>query len=79
MKKDMNFEEAMTSLENTVRKLESADMSLDESLKAFEEAIALVKVCNEKLDAAEHKVKILIAGEDGTVTDKPFTVKSDET
>ena len=79
MKKDMNFEEAMTSLENTVRKLESADMSLDESLKAFEEAIALVKVCNEKLDAAEQKVKILIAGEDGIVTDKPFTVKSDET
>lgn len=79
MKKNINFEEAMLSLEDIVKKLEGGTLSLDDSLKAFEEAISLVKVCNEKLDAAEQKVKILIQGKDGTITDEPFTVESDET
>ena len=79
MKKNINFEEAMLSLEDIIKKLEGGALSLDDSLKAFEEAISLVNVCNEKLDDAEQKVKILIEGKDGTITDEPFTVGSDET
>ena len=78
MKKNINFEDAMLSLEDVVRRLESGSLSLDESLKAFEEGIELVKVCNKKLDDAEQKVKILIEGNDGTVTDAPFDVSSNE-
>ena len=77
MKKNINFEEAMISLEDIVKKLESGTLSLDDSLKAFEEGIALVKICNGKLDAAEQRVKILIEGKDGTITDAPFDI-SDE-
>lgn len=79
MKKNMNFEEAMTTLEDIVRKLESGSVSLDESLSAFEEAVSLVKFCNEKLEAAEQKVRILIEGADGEITDKPFSEITDET
>ena len=72
MKKDMKFEEALSSLEDIVKKLESNSFSLDESLGAFEEAVRLVKLCNKKLEDAEQKVRILTEGEDGAVTDTAF-------
>jgi exodeoxyribonuclease VII small subunit len=72
MKKDIKFEEAMSSLEDIVKKLEANSLSLDESLSAFEEAVKLVKLCNSKLENAENKVRILTEEADGSVTDKPF-------
>ena len=74
MKKTLTFEEAMLSLEDIVRKLENGGLSLDESLSSFEEAVKLVKFCNEKIEAAEHKVKLLVEDKDGLVTDVPFDV-----
>ena len=78
MKKTLKFEEAMLSLEDIVRKLESGGLSLDESLSSFEEAVKLVKFCNEKLDQAQKKVRLLTEGADGSITDVPFDT-SDET
>lgn len=72
MKKTMTFEEAMLSLEDIVKKLESGGLSLDESLSSFEEAVKLVRFCNDKLESAEQRVRILVEGEDGSVTDAPF-------
>ena len=72
MKKTLTFEEAMLSLEDIVKKLEGGGLSLDESLSSFEDAVKLVRFCNEKLEAAEQKVKILVEGADGTVSDTPF-------
>ena len=73
----MNFEQAIMKLESEVKRLESGNMTLDESIDAFEEAIKLVKICNEHLENAERRVRILTEGADGTVTDLPFEV-SDE-
>lgn len=78
MKNNMKFEEAMLSLEDIVKKLESGSLSLDESLEAFEEAVRLVKLCNKRLEAAEQKVRILTAGEDGAITDLPFDTSENE-
>ena len=72
MEKNIKFEQALLSLEEIVKKLESGSLSLDESLAAFEEAIGLVKICNEKLENAEQKVRILTEDNDGTITDVPF-------
>ena len=69
---EMSFEQALARLEAIVRMLESGNAALDESLSVFEEGIALVKMCNEKLEAAEQKVRILTAAPDGTVTAIPF-------
>ena len=69
---EMNFEDAMSKLESEVRKLESGNMSLDDSIASFEEAVKLVKICNEKLECAERRVRILTEGVDGVVTDMPF-------
>ena len=70
--KDINFEEAMTKLEGEVRKLEGGNMSLDQSISAFEDAVKLVKICNEKLENAERRVRILTETADGSITDLPF-------
>ena len=78
MKKDIKFEEALEKLEESVKRLEGGNMSLDESLLAFEEAVKLVKICNEKLESAEQRVRILTESSDGAVSDAPFAV-SDET
>ncbi len=66
---DMTFEEAMAKLEEIVRKLEGGSAPLDQSLAMFEEGVALVKLCNSRLDAAEQKVKILTAAENGTLVE----------
>ena len=69
---DMSFEAALARLESIVRMLESGNAALDESLTVFEEGIALVKMCNEKLEAAEQKIKILTKAEDGTLNETEF-------
>ena len=63
--KEMQFEAALARLEELVRGLEDGDASLDESLAAFEEGIALVRLCTERLQDAEQRVKVLIEKESG--------------
>ena len=70
--KELSFEEALSMLEEQVRKLESGNMTLDQSISSFEEAVKLVKLCNEKLESAERRVRLLTESADGTVTDIPF-------
>ena len=73
MNKNIKFEDAIEKLDSIVSKLESGTVSLDESLALFEEGVGLIKLCNEKLDAAEQKVRILTENTDGAVSDAPFT------
>ena len=63
---NITFEEAVARLEQIVRSMEDGKLSLDDSLKAFEEGIALVRFCTEKLENAEQKVKILLSDAEGT-------------
>ena len=72
MNNKMTFEEAITSLEKIVERMDSGELSLDESLAAFEEAVKLVKYCNTELEKAEQRVRMLTEGTDGTVSDVPF-------
>jgi len=69
---NIGFEEALTRLEGSVRRLEGGSITLDEALATFEEAVGLVKICNERLDRAEQRVRVLTEGEDGVISDKPF-------
>ena len=68
----LDFEKNILVLEDIVSKLESGDVSLDESLKLFEEGVKIIKECNKELDNAEQKVNILLAGKDGSVTEEKF-------
>lgn len=55
------FEQAVERLEEIVKSLESGKAGLDETLRLYEEGIALVRECNEKLDGAEQKIRTLTA------------------
>jgi exodeoxyribonuclease VII small subunit len=67
------FEDALSKLEKIVGQLEEGDISLEESLKLFEEGIRLSRLCNQKLDEAERKVQILVKDREGNVKAEPFS------
>ena len=76
--KEIKFEDAIIKLEGEVKKLESGNMTLDESIAAFEDAVKLIGVCNKQLENAERRVRLLTETEDGSITDVPFDF-NDET
>lgn len=59
-KKSINFEQSLQQLEQLVQKMESGDMALEDSLKAFEEGVGLVRQCQQSLSEAEQRVQMLI-------------------
>jgi exodeoxyribonuclease VII small subunit len=62
---DKRFESALEELESVVEQLESGDLSLEDSLAAFEKGVGLVKYCNEKLSEVEKKVELLVKDKEG--------------
>jgi exodeoxyribonuclease VII small subunit len=64
--KKVTFEAAILRLEEIVKKLESGDTDLSESLKLYEEGISLTRSCTELLEKAEQSVKMLQAQPDGS-------------
>ena len=70
--KEVKFETALGRLEEIVGKLEDGEMSLEESLKMFEEGVKLSRVCDQKLQAAERRIEVLLKDEKGNLTPLPF-------
>lgn len=60
MSEPLPFEKALEQLEALVEKMESGELSLEESLKSFEQGIALTQQCNQSLKTAEQTVKMLM-------------------
>ncbi len=56
MDEKVKFEEAMTKLEDVVKKLESGEGSLAEMIALYEQGMGLIQVCNKRLDAYEAKI-----------------------
>lgn len=70
-KKSVDFEQQLSSLEALVESLESGELSLEESLKAFEQGIKVARECQTALKDAEQKVEVLIKQGDQLVS-QPF-------
>jgi exodeoxyribonuclease VII small subunit len=70
---DLKFEDCLTRLEQIVSALESGNLPLEESLKVYEEGIALARHCARYLDDAERRIEILARDETGAPTTRPFT------
>ena len=62
---EANFENAFTRLETILERMNSGSVSLDESLKLFEEADKLIIFCNKRLNEAERKIETLIKNRNG--------------
>ncbi len=71
------FEISLKKLEEVVRTLEAGSLSLDDSIKAFEEGVKHAAFCAKKLDEAERKVEVLIKQRDGSFRKDPFTTKGE--
>lgn len=59
------FEEHLTQLEAVVERLERGDLTLDESVRLFEEGMKLSQACKEELEQAEGRVLVLVEGKGG--------------
>ncbi|MEX2524064.1 MAG: exodeoxyribonuclease VII small subunit [Gammaproteobacteria bacterium] len=75
---EFDFEKALKELESLVERMETGDMSLEDSLKYFERGVALTRSCQKALTEAEQKVQILL-NEQGDETLAEFPeAKSDD-
>lgn len=67
----MKFEEALKELEETVKKLESGDTTLEEAMELFEKGVGFTKQCTKLLENAELKVTQLLGEEE-----RPFDTEN---
>ncbi len=72
-KKSYPFEASLEKLEKLVETMEDGDLTLEESLRIFEEGVKLTRECQQALADAEQKVKVLIE-ENGTISSTDFEV-----
>ena len=70
--KQLKLEEAMARLSEIVATLEKGDADLDASLKLYEEGVSLVRLCSDRLDRAEQKVRMLRLTPGGDAEEVPF-------
>ena len=68
------FEESLAKLEELVEKMEAGELSLENSLKTFEEGVKLTRQCQQALVQAEQKVKVLIESQEG-ISEQTFTAE----
>lgn len=72
--KSFNFEQSLAELEKLVEQMEEGEISLEDSLKHFERGIILTRACQQALQEAEQKVKILME-KDGKASLQDFNRK----
>jgi exodeoxyribonuclease VII small subunit len=63
------FEDQLAALEGVVERLERGELSLEDSVKLFEEGVRLSDACKKELDAAEGRIQVLVDGGSGEVRD----------
>jgi len=72
-----NFETALARLEQIAGELEEGDITLESSLKKFDEGMKLVQFCNQKLEESQQQIDILL-NKNGSLTPVPFQTEEDE-
>jgi exodeoxyribonuclease VII small subunit len=75
---DLKFEDCLARLEQIVSALEGGNLPLEDSLKVFEEGVALARHCARYLDEAERRIEMLAKDETGATVRRPFTFEADE-
>ncbi len=68
-----NFEASLAELEALVKQMEQGDLTLEDSLAAFERGILLTRGCQAALAQAEQKVNVLMQDAQGRVVEQPFS------
>ena len=76
-KASIDFEQSLADLQVLVERLENGELSLEDSLTAFEQGIRLTRDCQGALTQAEQKVQILLE-RDGELTAEPFDAEQEQ-
>ncbi len=76
--KNMSFEKALAELEAIVGKLETGELSLDESLSVFEKGVEMARFLRTELEKAEKKVEILLKDAEGKIKPSPFDISDNK-
>lgn len=71
----LSFEQAIKQLEETVSRLESGELGLEESLAEFEKGMSFVRICKQKLDEAETRIAKLVEMKNGSLATEPFRLE----
>lgn len=66
------FEQSLKKLEDAVNRLESGELSLDDSLKVYEEGVKHASICSRKLNEAQKRVELLLKRKDGSFYKEEF-------
>ena len=72
------FEEQLTALETVVERLERGELSLDDSVRLFEEGVRLSNACKKQLEAAEGRIQVLVEQGNGKVKAVALEVEESE-
>ncbi|HEY2105169.1 MAG TPA: exodeoxyribonuclease VII small subunit [Candidatus Binataceae bacterium] len=75
MAQEKKFEDELKELEDTVARIDSGELSLEDSIKAFESGVALVRSLNQKLDEVEKKIEVLVRDSQGELRTTPYRVE----
>jgi exodeoxyribonuclease VII small subunit len=68
----LSFEEAYARLEEIVRRLEGDDLTIEQSVELYEQGVALVRHCNERLEGAELRISQLVPTGEGDLRVAPL-------
>ena len=72
------FEKHLTQLETVVERLEKGDLTLDESVRLFEEGMKLSQACKEELEQAEGRIQVLVETKGGKMQVAEMEIEEDE-
>ncbi|OAB32725.1 exodeoxyribonuclease VII small subunit [Paenibacillus macquariensis subsp. defensor] len=73
---ELNFEQAMSQLEEIVDELEHGDVPLEKAIELFQKGMGLSQLCSQKLEQVERKIEMIVE-EDGELRKKPFGASLD--
>lgn len=76
-KTELDFEQSLKALETLVQQMEQGELTLQQSLEAFEEGVKLTRACQQQLETAEQRVQVLVE-KNGEVTATPLDPEVDE-
>ena len=74
---ELSFEEALAKLESTIESMESGELTLEETLKSFEQGSKLAKICASRLDAAEARIQKLEKTSTGEDAATPISLEDE--
>ena len=74
----MTYEQQLQQLETLIKQLENGDLSLDQTLAAYEQGIALIRACQQQLEHAEQRIRLLTQDDSGAETLIPFADPADD-